>query len=89
VSAQADLEFLRGRLLAFEAVLVVLWADYAGRNPTAAAILTAYLQQNLAVNRLAAEMLSDDALRGFREALEDFIQRTSLGGGHGEDGGDA
>ena len=72
-------ERLRGRVLAVEAVVTILLGDYVSRNPAMAALLAPILQ-DLAGNRLAAEMLSDSELAGFREAIEDFVKRVRVEG---------
>jgi len=72
-------ERLRGRVLAVEAIATLLLGDYVSRNPAMATLLAA-IPQDLAANRLAAEMLSDSELAGFREAIEDFVNRVRVEG---------
>ena len=71
------LERLRGRTLAMESIVTLLLGDYLARYPATAAVCIALLRDT-AVNRRAAEMLSDSELRGFREAFEDFIKRVAV-----------
>ncbi|MCY4108350.1 MAG: hypothetical protein OXG11_04885 [Chloroflexi bacterium] len=79
MSEQDALDRLSGKVIALESIVTTLLGDYVSRNPHMVAVLATVLH-DLAFNRRTAEHFTDGEIQGFRETLEDFVDRISVGG---------